>query len=188
LAIKEDIDINHFHHSSNGKKPGLLIFNINNIEIGIDHYCIKEIIKLSDANSIIKKSLTSEILSDTERYILINIHGMLELSTASFGNKSRLILIDKFGKKFGFLVDNIVEIINIGELFTDRALEFVIASERNGRITGELKFRKRKIFILNLEKITRNFDNFIEFPRKLKAAEYVSSEMKRRIKTIMGIR
>ena len=42
------------------------------------------------------------------------------------GKDSRLILIDVFGKKFGFVVDKIIEIIAINKLFMDTNLDFAI--------------------------------------------------------------
>ena len=180
-------NLNQFHHSTIGRLPGLLIFQINNYEFCIDHQCVREIMKFTDVDSIAKKRVTSEIISPEARYTLVNIHGILEFPNVSFGNDSRLILIDSFGKKFGFIADKIVELIPTTELFSDNTFDFALPHEGKQRFSGVLKFKNRRIMMLNLEKITREFDKAIEFPRKLKTAEHVEVEIKNKLKQVMGI-
>ena len=143
--------------------------------------------KFTDVDSIDKKRVTSEIISPRARYTLVNIHGILEFPNVSFGNNSRLILIDTFGKKFGFIADKIVELIPTTELFSDNTFDFALPHEGKQRFSGVLKFKNRRIMMLNLEKITREFDKVIEFPRKLKTAEHVEVEIKNKLKQVMGI-
>ena len=66
-------------------------------------------------------------------------------------------------------------------------LDFAIPQEEKRRFSGVLKFENRRIMMLNLGKITREFDKVIEFPRKIKTSEYVDAEIKKRLKHTLGI-
>ena len=180
-------NLNQFHHSTLGRLPGLLVFEVNNFKFCIDHQCIREIMKFIDVDSVSKNRVTSEVISSGAKYTLVNIHGILEFPNVSYGKDSRLILIDKFGKKFGFIVDKVVEVIPTTELFSDSALDFAISPEEKQRFSGVLKFRNKRIMMLNLEKITREFDKVIEFPRKLKTSEHIDVEIRNKLKKVMGI-
>ncbi|MGA8264112.1 MAG: chemotaxis protein CheW [Ignavibacteriaceae bacterium] len=180
-------NLNQFHHSILGRLPGLLIFRINNYEFCVDYQSVREIMQFIDVDSIDKKRVTSEIISPRARYTLVNIHGILEFPNVSFGNDSRLILIDTFGKKFGFIVDKVIELIPTTELFSDNAFDFALPHEGKQRFSGVLKYKNRRIMMLNLEKITREFDKVVEFPRKLKTTERVGVEIKNKLKQVMSI-
>ena len=187
LNSLSEINITNFRSNPLGRLPGLLIFKINNYEFCVDHQCIKEIVKFTNVDAISKNKVTSEIISPQSKYTLVNIHGILEFPNVLFGSDSRLILIDVFGKKFGFVVDKIIEIIAIDKLFMDKNLDFAILQEETQRFSGVLKFKNRRIMMLNLGKITREFDKVIEFPRKIKTSEYVDAEIKKRLKHTLGI-
>ena len=126
MSVASDINMNMFHQSLVGNPTGLLVFEINNYKFCIDHQCVREIIKITDVDSISRDRFTSEIISSEAKYTLVNIHGILEFPNVLFGKDSRLILIDVFGKKFGFVVDKIIEIIAINKLFMDTNLDFAI--------------------------------------------------------------
>ncbi len=182
-----DTNMSKYHQSPAENSPGLLVFKINNYEFCINRQRVSEIIKIIDIDLISRDRLTSEIISSEAKYTLVNIHGILEFPNVSFGKDSRLILIDVFGKKFGFVVDKIIEIIAIDKLFMDNNLDFAIPQEKKQRFSGVLKFKNRRIIMLNLGKITKEFDKVIEFPRKLKTSEYVDAELKKKLKQVMHI-
>lgn len=181
---------NNFNHLPGGAlsgNNGLLIFEINNFEFCIGLHGVKDIIKFTEADPVSRDRVTSEIIAGDARYTLVNIHGLLEFPTVYFGSDSRLILIDVFTKRFGFIVDKVIEIISTDGLFGDDALDYAIPEENKQRFNGVLKYHNRRIIVLNLEKITRDFDKFIEFPRKIKTYEYVNDEIKNKLKNVMGI-
>jgi len=180
-------NFNQFHHTSLGRIPGLLIFQINNYEFCVDHQQVQDIMKFTDVDTIDKKRLTSEIVSSQARYTLVNIHGILEFPNVSFGNDSRLFLIDTFGKKFGFIVDKVIELISMTELFLDNTFDFAIPHEGKQRFSGVLKFKNRRIMMINLEKITKDFDKVVEFPRRLKTHEHINEKLKNKLKQVMSI-
>lgn len=182
-----EININHIRHGTASNFTGLLVFEINNFEFCIDQQCIVDIVKFTSGGSFSREKITFLIFSPEARYTLINIHGILEFPNVSFGSNSRLILIDTFGKKFSFIADKVTELIPVNELFLDSALDFAISQEKRQRFNGVLKFRNRRILMLNLEKITREFEKVTEFPMKLKTSKEVDEEIRNKLKLVMGI-
>lgn len=182
-----NLSTNQIYPGALSRVPGLMIFKINNYEFCIDHQFIKAVINFTDASIVSKSRVTSGIISGKTEYTLVNIHGFLEFPNVEYGLDSRLILIDTFGKKFGFIADKIIELIPSTELFKDNNLEFVIPQDKKQRFSGVLKFKNRRILMLNLSKITQAFDKVIEFPRRIKTAEYVDEEIKDKLKQVMHI-
>ena len=166
---------------------GLIVFEINDFEFCIDHQFVREIMKFTGGDSISKNRINSVVISPEAKYTLVNIHGILEFPNVTFGENSRLILIDTFGKKFGFIVDKVTELISVNELFLDSALDFAISQEKRQRFSGVLKFRDRRILMLNLETITKEFEKVTEFPMKLKTSKEVDEEIRNKLKLVMGI-
>lgn len=180
--------INQFNEIAFSRFRGLLIFEINNIEFCVDSMGIRQILKVTDADLISNNRTISEIILKNARYTLVNIHGLLEFSDVNFGSNSSLILIDIFSKNFGFIVDKIIEIIPVHSLLIDKSLDFIIPGKKNELFSGVLKFGKRKIKMLNLEKITREFDKVIEFPRRMKTYEHIDTDLLKKFAKVMGIK
>ena len=59
--------------------------------------------------------------------------------------------------------------------------------EKRQRFSGVLKFRDRRILMLNLETITKEFEKVTEFPMKLKTSKEVDEEIRNKLKLVMGI-
>ena len=182
-----EININHIRHSNAAVFTGLLVFEINNFEFCIDQQYVVDIIEFASGDPFSQKKITSLIFSSEPRYTLVNIHGILKFPDVSIGKSSRLILIDTFGKKFSFIADRVTELIPVNELFLDSALDFAISQEKRQRFSGVLKFRDRRILMLNLETITKEFEKVTEFPMKLKTSKEVDEEIRNKLKLVMGI-
>ncbi len=185
--MKADITTNYFDQNSVYKRRGLLVFQINNFEFGVELKNVREVIKFTDAEYSTRKRLTSEIISEEGSYTLVNIHGILEFPNVNYGSDSRLILIEAFSKQFGFIVDRVLEIIAVDKLLNDNNLDYIIPHKGNQRFSGVLRFHNRRIIILNLEKITREFYKVIEFPRKIITYEHIDAEIRKKLQRAMGL-
>lgn len=163
-----DLNINQYRNRPSGSSPGLLIFNIDKYEFGIDHQYVKEITKFSDSDFAFENKLTYNIIFYKEKHAIVNIRNLLEFSNITSYRGSSVILVNTFSKCFGFFVDKIVETIIMNKLLTEGTLDFILPVRQKGRFSGVLKLRNRRILILNLEKITREFDRVIKFPRQIK--------------------
>jgi chemotaxis signal transduction protein len=66
-------------------------------------------------------------------------------------------LIETFGSHFGFLADEILEIIVIDSLLVEYSLDF-IPYHRDGFIRGKLVMNDRKILFFDFEKVSKDLD------------------------------
>ncbi len=136
---------------------GLLIYEINREKFCSDIKEISTILKPSEANMKIKNTFESYVLFDEFEYKLIDIYKMLKLNRPKIMQGSKLILFEAFGKRFGFIVDKIVELITTDKLFVDKSLDLIPHSEKNF-IGSILKFQNRTIYMPDFARITKELD------------------------------
>ena len=150
---------------------GLLILKINNKE-----YCCD----IRDVSLVLK--LDYEILHNynpqkgiffykNETFKIIDIKGILKIGTGHISPNSRVVLIETFGSHFGFLADEILEIIVIDSLLVEYSLDF-IPYHRDGFIRGKLVMNDRKILFFDFEKVSKDLDvleilSISELPEKV---------------------
>lgn len=136
---------------------GLLIYEINGEKFCSDIKEISTILKPSEANLKLRSAIESYVLFDEFEYKLINIHKMLKFNSPKVMKCSKLILFEVFGKRFGFIVDKIIELVTTEKLFVEKSLDLIPHSDKNF-ISSILKFQNRIIYMIDFEKITKELE------------------------------
>ena len=131
---------------------GLLIFGISNKEFCTDIKNLKTVIKIAETK--FKDEFKDEVYFDDRLFKIIDIQKMLKIRLEELTTNTRIILFETFGKMFGFFVDRIIEIITTDTIFKQQYLD-MIPSSKEDYISGELIIEKRKILMLDFEKISK---------------------------------
>ena len=133
---------------------GLLVLKINEKEYCSDIKNVSVVLK-PDEETLHSYSPKEGILFyRNENFKLLDISGILKTGSMRISRGSKIILFETFGSHFGFIADEILEIITLDSLFIENSIDFVAYTD-DGYISGELRMHDRKIYFFNFEKFSR---------------------------------
>ena len=141
--------------------PGIIIFNISELEFCINVRDVNVIKRLEDPSDLTRSSF-NELSYLTFYNINIPVFDISKYFNITAknddGNKAILIIRhnseeDSIEKTYGILVDNIKEIINMNRSEDNNLLKF-LPSDNNPYLSGAMLWGERKILLPNFSKIT----------------------------------
>lgn len=144
-------------HGSIDAINGLLVFKFYDNEFCIDLESFTEVKNVDEVKISIKNSKEAIILLDEQEYKVIQLHNLLGYPELITSSNNRVIFIDMFNKKIAFIVEMINELLTtefllLGDMFT------MELSPIKKYIKGLIKYNKRKIFIPDFEKISKELN------------------------------
>jgi chemotaxis signal transduction protein len=134
---------------------GLLILKINNKEYCSDIKNVAVVLKPDEETLRSYSPKEGTFFYRNENFKLLDINGILKTGRMPISQGSKIILFETFGSHFGFIADEILEIITLDSLFIENSVDFVAYTD-DGFISGELRMHDRKIYFFNFEKLSRD--------------------------------
>ncbi len=131
---------------------GLLIFNIGGKEFCTDTINLNAIIKVDESKFSNENHSKGELFYEGQFFKIIDIKEILKIPMLEFSSRNRIILFESSDNMFGFIADEIIEIITTDSIFQNKYLKLIPTAE-SGYICGELLFQKRNISLLNMGRI-----------------------------------
>ncbi len=141
---------------------GLIIFNICGREYCADIKNLSTVFKANDSRFKEGNRSDNEVYYEGQLYKLIDINTVLKMPLSEITDNSRLILFEIFGKMFGFIADQIIEIITTDLIFQEKFLDLIPATNEE-YIKGELLFQNRKILFPDYERISKELSTLKKF-------------------------
>jgi len=136
---------------------GLLIYQIANMEFCSDVKNIAAILRMDEVEKLKKHNSLHQILYHQSIFKTIDLHKIYGLKPIKTTKNIRIILLELFGKRFCFMVDNVIEILTTDSMFIDNSLDLIPYSDKSF-IKSILKYQNRKIYLPDFEKITKELD------------------------------
>lgn len=137
---------------------GLLVFKINDKEYCSDIKNISAVLKLRDAFGGQSNRNNGILYYNDLSFNILDMHKILKINKVEKSTNSRIILFETFCKRFGFLIDKIIEIITTDSIFLENSLDLFPASNKEF-ISGELIIQDRTIFFMDFEKLSKELKN-----------------------------
>ena len=137
---------------------GLLILKINNKEYCSDIKNVSVVLNLDEETLHSYSPKEGILFYRNGKFKLLDINGILNAGKGRTSHSSKIILFETFGSHFGFLADEILEIVTIDTLFIEKSLDFIPYPD-NGFINGELIMQGRKIYFFDFNKFSRDLVN-----------------------------
>ena len=134
---------------------GLLILKINDKEYCSDIKNVSIVLKLDDETLHSYSPKEGILFYRNGKFKLLDINGILNAGKLLASNSSKIILFETFGSHFGFIADEILEIITLDSLFIEKSLDFIAYTD-DSFVSGELIMHDRKIYFFNFEKFSRD--------------------------------
>jgi len=147
---------------------GLLIFEIGKQEYCLDIQIVSDIILRKDVKIKINSFNQATINIGDLEYKVIPLHSLLGYHELNRNNDCRAILIDVFGKRIAFLVDEVIEIITTDKIFVETSLDLKLLDNKK-YLNGLIKFQDREFFIPNLEIISKELEELANISTTSKA-------------------
>lgn len=116
----------------------LLIFKINIAKYYLNTKNIYRVVKLNTG-------YTGQLLFHKTQFITTDVNALLKTHLAQISADSRSILFESFCRKFGFWVDEIIELISVYSIFLENTFNMTPSSNVEF-IKGELKIREKNPF------------------------------------------
>ena len=139
----------------------IIVFEISDID-----YCtfIKDISAIiNPSNKYANNSFDSDLSSvqfEATDITVFNLSKILNNDYVPINNHSRILIIEMFGQKYGFLVNRIKEIISLDKNYSSINLHFTKKNTDNNEFcSGVIEFEDSKYKMLNC---TGLIDHFLE--------------------------
>lgn len=132
----------------------LVVFSVGNEEYGIDVECVGEIIRYTKP-TMLPKSHQSVlgIINLRDRVIpIVSFRRLFGKPEIEISNSTRIIIVELLGRKIGFVVDAVTEVMEISEGLIEEYTD-QIGGVDEVFVTGIAKLDNRLVIILNLEKV-----------------------------------
>ncbi|MBC7197101.1 MAG: purine-binding chemotaxis protein CheW [Deferribacterales bacterium] len=129
-------------------------FSLNKEKYGIDIMGVDEILKVTEITPIPKAPDFIEGIINIRGKVLpvVDLKKKLSLGEITETEKARIIVTNINGKKLGFLVDEVFEVLRIEEKLIDDAPALTVDLDSN-YIEGVAKTDKGMIILLDIKKI-----------------------------------
>lgn len=121
---------------------------------GIDIMDIEEILRMVDITTVPKApSFVEGIINLRGRVIpIVDLRKKLGIVASDFTNSSRIVVVNLGGRKIGFIVDNVEDVLRIGSDMVDKAPGSSTGAD-NKYIQGVAKTEHEMVIILNVHKV-----------------------------------
>lgn len=121
---------------------------------GIDIMDIEEILRMVDITTVPKApSFVEGIINLRGKVIpIVDLRKKLSIAASDFTASTRIIVINLSGRKIGFIVDNVEDVLRVDSDMVDRAPAASTGAD-NKYIQGVAKTPKEMVIILDVHKI-----------------------------------
>lgn len=136
----------------------LVVFRLGDENYGIRVSKVKEIVRPVDIFPIpgIKGSVEGVINLRGEIIPIVRMNQLLGLVVAAEGEefrKSRIVILDTNDRKFGFLVDEVLEVVRVSVSDMQAAPELGGGPDGSGTVRGIYQINGQMVIYLDLERI-----------------------------------
>ncbi len=133
----------------------MLVFKLQDEEVGLDISCVREVLKLQEIHSLPQAPDFVEGVINLRNHIIavIDLRKRFRLKAASDTSESRILVCSI--KKFiaGLIVDSVSGIVSISEKQIDPTPDVVSRHIANNCFSGLVRCGERVIVLLDLQKL-----------------------------------
>ncbi len=121
---------------------------------GIDIMDIEEILRMVDITTVPKApSFVEGIINLRGRVIpIVDLRKKLGIEATEFTNSTRIVVVNMEGRKIGFIVDNVEDVLRVDSSMVDKAPGTSTGAD-NKYIKGVAKTAQEMVIILDVHKI-----------------------------------
>jgi len=132
----------------------LVTFRVGGEEFGLDVFQVHEILRYSEPTPMPKAPAFVEGVLDVRGALVpvVDLRKRFELHEVTYGDETRIILVDFQGERLGLVVDEVSEVLRVPETSVSAPPQYVrgLAAEF---IRGIVRLENRLVVLLDLERI-----------------------------------
>ena len=137
---------------------GLIIFNISGLEFCADIQNIVAIVKPEESRQLFSENKFKAIEFKGMRFNFVDLRNkMFGFKQKDSKNENRIILMEMFGKLFGFFVRNVVDLLTTDRIFIEKSLDLIPVSDKR-YIRSLLKYQGRTIHLPDYELLAKEVE------------------------------